>query len=311
MTIAPSPYDIIRAIQDQQAVQQASFRATERLVLMLAGMLDKSAPDPMWDIGPLPDRATIVEAPGGAPPVPKMDFDAEPAPKTKRDRRKNGESARPPFIVSYGGVDIRTTERRALLLNTLRIKPMTLTELARARVAPTVDGVKAQVIDLNRDLKKAGVALKVESVPGKQRVGARGGREPSHYRLVSPMGSPTSAPEAAAEEATPEQKADTPASEAAQPAPERPAPAIDKLAAVDGDRVYGPDGMVYVRETAARALDVLKHGDLFGFDIVAKRAKCQSAEVVRQALNIERANLASIGLDLWSDKINVRLREIA
>lgn len=43
MTVQPSPYDILRAIQDQQAVIEASQKATSRLVQMLAGMLDMSA----------------------------------------------------------------------------------------------------------------------------------------------------------------------------------------------------------------------------------------------------------------------------
>ncbi|MCV9940944.1 hypothetical protein OIU35_31725 [Boseaceae bacterium BT-24-1] len=348
MTIQPSPYDLIRAIQDQQAVQQASFRTTDRLLTMLAGMLDGSAPDPIMESAPAPvrprhQRQKPAEVQAEKPPEPKADFTESPAPTVKRERRKSGESARPPVLLTYGGIDVRTTERRALLLQTLRQKPMTLSELTRARVAPTVDGVKAQIIDLNKDLQKAGVALKVEPTPGKMRVGARGGREPSYYRLVSPFGTPNAPPEiqpsiqsggeagASPEEGTPASAAGDGEDKSAQGVqsvtssgagegeapPAEPAPAadeppkIEKLAAVDVDRIYGPGGMVYVRETAARALNVLKHGDMFGLDLVAKRAGCPSAEVVRQALNIERASLAQIGLDLYLDKVNVRLRGLS
>jgi hypothetical protein len=45
MTVGPTPYEILRAIQEQQ-------RATDRLVQMLAGMLDKSAPEALLSDAP-------------------------------------------------------------------------------------------------------------------------------------------------------------------------------------------------------------------------------------------------------------------
>lgn len=59
----------------------------------------------------------------------------------------------------------------------------------------------------------------------------------------------------------------------------------------------------------ARALDRLRDGQLFGLDTIAKVAGWPSAEVARTALHFERNRLAQHGIDLWMDKINVRLRE--
>lgn len=189
MTIQPTPYEIVRAIQDQQ-------RATDRLVSILIGMLDNSGPDPV-----LASASQLAAPQGGVRYVPP----------TKRDRRAVGESARPAVILTVEGVEVRTTERRARLIETVRAASLTLTELARTSIAPTVAGVKAQIIDANNDLERSGSPLRIRATDGGQRVGARGGRNPSTYRLVGPNASPELTPAAQSEEAagaSPEQAAD-------------------------------------------------------------------------------------------------------
>ncbi len=189
MTIQPTPYEILRAIQDQQ-------RATDRLVSILIGMLDKSGPDPV-----LASASQIAAPQDGVRYVPP----------TQRDRRTVGESARPAVILTVEGVEVRTTERRARLIETVRAASLTLTELARTSIAPTVAGVKAQIIDANNDLQRSGSHLRIRATAGGQRVGARGGRNPSTYRLVGSNASPELTPAAQSEEAagaSPEQAAD-------------------------------------------------------------------------------------------------------
>lgn len=440
MTLQPSPYELIRAIQDQQ-------RATDRLVAILVEMLDGSAPDPVL-------TATAAIQPVTLP--------ARPMPPMKRDRRLLGEAARPAMIVKIGGIEVRTSARRARLLSALRDDSMTLEEMSAAGLGPSVPSVKAQIIDLNADLERAGSPLRVVSTPGGQRIGAKGGRNPSTYRLVDPdrnvalletangTGECAPRPVGDGEEAAssppdlvkpsaetdggysvdPEAQKDSvdrtgrrnagvrrggavaaaelvaetvadidrelsgaPPPSAAQASPPTepspPAPpsagyvpgrekALDMWAttsmsvaeiadavlmqptsvrsAIDrarraGDprasaRASAPKPTVPAAQPAAmpqqmpiepgdllavdikqkriqtargayevaganlaRALDRLRDGQLFGLDTIAKVAGWPSVEVARTALHFERNRLAQHDIDLWMDKINVRLRE--
>jgi hypothetical protein len=222
MTVQPSPYEIIRAIEDQQAVIEASQKATARLVKMLTGMLDKSAPEPLLAI-PLryhtatseiatPESLTAAQSEAAAGSIPEQGADASTA----------GDVPSEP--ASSPAVDDPASE-----------------------LAPAVAVAEA--------------------------------RPPE---VVPPQ---------------------PPADEALKP---------EKLAAVDVTRakVFGPGGNIFVNTRAARALDVLKHGDLFGFDQVAVKAKIPTASECRHALRIEEASLRSIGLEVWTDKLNARLREV-
>lgn len=181
MTIQPSPYDLVRAIQDQQ-------RVTDRLVQMLVGMLDKSGPEPLLSGGPIP-----------APQV----------------RRISEEAARPGETIEIDGKPVHTTKRRAKLLTMVMSAPMTLSAMARAGVSPTVAGMKAQIRDTNTDLERAGVTRRVRmQAIAAQRRGAKGGREPALYALLEPKneittpGSLTAAQSEAAAGSSPEQGAD-------------------------------------------------------------------------------------------------------
>jgi len=420
MTIQPSPYDLVRAIQDQQ-------RATDRLVSMLVGMLDKSGPEPLLSGGPIE--------------LPQL-------------RRINEESARPGETIEIDGRAVHTTKRRAKLLSMVMSTPMTLSAMARAGVSPTVAGMKAQIRDTNTDLERAGVTRRVRmQAIAAQRRGAKGGREPALYALLEPKqeittpesltaaqseaaaGSipeqgadegaagdgdaipaqsaqfvtlageeegvldpsidpspaadeaiPDLAPASAAVEARPPEATSAPAqpsgdeaspskgervldmwantnftakliaekagfapssvsafvsiarkagdpradartpealaarraaeehAEPTQAAPVIPASPIEPgdLLAVDikAGRVSAPRGSYEgVSVQMARALDMLKGGQMFGLDAIAKKAGWQSPEVARNALLLERNRLTQRGVDLYLDKFNARLRE--
>lgn len=420
MTIQPSPYDLVRAIQDQQ-------RATDRLVQILVGMLDKSGPEPLLSGGPIT-----------APQI----------------RRISEEAARPGETVEIDGKAVHTTKRRAKLLSMVMKEPMTLSAMARAGVSPTVAGMKAQIRDTNTDLERAGVTRRVRmQAIAPQRRGAKGGREPALYALLEPKeeiatpesltaaqseaaaGSipeqgadegaagdgdaipaqsaqfvtlageeegvldpsidpspaadeaiPDLAPASAAVEARPPEATSAPAqpsgdeaspskgervldmwantnftakliaekagcapssvsafvsiarkagdpradartpealaarraaeehAEPTQAAPVIPASPIEPgdLLAVDikAGRVSAPRGSYEgVSVQMARALDMLKGGQMFGLDAIAKKAGWQSPEVARNALLLERNRLTQRGVDLYLDKFNARLRE--
>lgn len=419
MTIQPSPYELVRAIQDQQ-------RATDRLVSILVGMLDKSGPEPLLSGGPI-----------AAPQV----------------RRISEEAARPGETIEIDGKVVHTTKRRAKLLNMVMSAPMTLSAMARAGVSPTVAGMKAQIRDTNTDLERAGVTRRVRmQAIAAQRRGAKGGREPALYALLEPksdtsLGPLTAAqsegsagliPDQAAPASATESEVVTPQAQGAEfvtlpgegeglagpidpspvaeepiqelaPAsaaaearpPEVPAapcqPPADDASPSKGERVLDmwantnfskaliaekagcaaasisafvsiakakgdpralartpealatrraadeavtpppalpaiasspiePGDLIAVDIKAgrvsaaggsydgvsvqmARALDLLKGGQLFGFDVLAKKAGWQSAEVARNALLLERSRLSQRGIDLYLDKFNARLRE--
>lgn len=375
MTLQPSLYEILRAIQDQQ-------RATDRLVQILLGMLDKSAPEPFLATGPM-----------AAP------------------RRIREEAARPGAVLEIDGIEVHTTQRRAKLLASVMVAPQTLSAMARAGISPTVAGMKAQIRDTNADLEHAGVIRRVRmQAIAPQRRGAKGGREPALYALLGPKdeiavpGSHPAAQGEAAAGARPDQEASASAvgegdavvsaqdaafvtptggevatiatqsppavdgqaifeegsssvkidlggSKASQAAPtpalsgettpelsgvgaapagkaERPPHPVHRqpvsakqsaraniepgdLIAVDVKfrQIVTPKGAYEVGGASlARALEFMRGGQLFGLDVIAKRAGWLSAEVARTALGFERNRLAEHGIDLWMDKFNARLR---
>lgn len=394
MTVQPSAYDILRAIQDQQAVQQASFRATERLVLMLAGMLDGSAPDPFvqWN---------------------QTASDSEPSPR----RIVPSERATPPVEIEVSGFNVLTTERRTKVIRLLDGAEHGLSDLVRKNCAANKKAMSSQIHDINQDFERQGVPLRIEQV------GIRNQFRAARYTLrrldedATPAIQPSvqSGGEAGErpEEGTPACAAGDGEGITAQgiqsvtssgagegvPAPVDPAPAADepssKIAgepttinpgpmdgegcgtaqlgpstcetpsgaetgsAVEAGAAHPPEGEerppavppagavrkqtsqaaklrdlrlriepgdllavdVKAREVVtgkgiyhvaganlARALDALKSGNLFGLDIVAKRAGYHSADVAKQALMLERSRLAQHGVEVWTDRINVRLR---
>ena len=315
MTVQLSPYELIRAIQDQQ-------RATDRLVQILAGMLDKSQPEPLLSFQP-----SLVPAAPAAP--------------TRKLRRVSGAAGRPPAEFDLEGVTISTTERRAKILRAVQERPLGLSDMVRRGFAPRNNAMMAQIADINADLEKSGSTFQIKAQPRPPRKTGRGSVAPVYDLVdITKIATPvvlTAAQSEAAAGSIPEQGADesaagdgavisaqsaqfvTPTGEGEdRPGSADPLPVADdeplkpeRLAAVDVTRlcVFGPLGHVFVNARAARALHVLKDGDLFGLDHVAKRANVPSTSDCKHALRVEEAALKSIGLEIWCDKFNVRLRE--
>jgi hypothetical protein len=445
VTLQPSPFEIVRAIQDQQ-------RATDRLVAILVGMLDKSAPDPF--VG-----AVITGHQETMPVIPI---------KSERPwRRAIGDAGRPPVFVELDGVQVRTTERRAKLIQMLKDETIGLTDLCRRRLFPNTKAAASQLRDINGDLERSGSSWRVTSDR------PRGSRRAAQYRLVetiqksgiptlpgdaeahppaglvSPLPVPSAGeanlPETASESArrasslsgnaalkapdaiTPESD-HVDRSASAQPHSAQGEPAIPSkpgdagrgqgherpnldiepagaaasgavrtgapIPEIAGDQTainsgqmnrlpdQGPVGReecetaqlgpstcempsgaksggsvgtapppprraagkplprrelvmmidpgdliavdVKAREIVtlkgiyqvgganlARALEKLKGGQMFGLDVVARVAGWHSAEVAAQALRLERNRLAAHGIDVYLDKINVRLRVLS
>lgn len=163
--MTPSPYELIRAIQDQQ-------RATDRLVQILAGMLDKSQPDPLLSFQP-PEPVAVRPAP-------------------RKLRRVAGPAGRPPAEFVIDGVTISTTERRAKILQALQEQPRGLSDLVRLGFAPRTNAMMAQIVDINRDLVAAGSPFQIKAQPRPARSSGRGSIAPK-YALVK--FSETAAPE--------------------------------------------------------------------------------------------------------------------
>ncbi|HEV7258961.1 MAG TPA: hypothetical protein VGN82_14365 [Bosea sp. (in: a-proteobacteria)] len=329
MTIQPSPYELLRAIQDQQ-------RATDRLVHILLGMLDQSAPDPFLSSGPAPARTP---------------------------RRLTDTAARPGAVVEIDGIEVHTTQRRANLLASVMAAPQTLDAMARAGVSPTVAGTKAQIRDTNADLERAGVTRRVRmQAIAPQRRGAKGGREPALYALLDPKDTEIVAPgslpaaqsEAAASESL-EQGPDAcvgggdvrhvptqsgqfvapagegegvlapvdplPAADATLPTPlQQPQPEstpsaalFDAMGIVAIDThahiIRGPKGDWQATAPVARTIARMNADGLFGLDVLLKAGPWPGADAFRTRLTGIRAGLSGIGVDLIEvPQIGFRIR---
>lgn len=195
MTIQPTPFVMLRLLQDQ-------YRTMGKMIEMLEGMLDHSAPDPFLTAGPA--DTDVIPIP---PPVLK---------------RKTGESARPPVLFMLDGQQIKTTERRVKLLRVLQGDPLTYEEMVKAGAVPTRDAAKQAVIDINASLVRAGANRRIyAAAKPAQRIGARGGREPARFALlpwppkpeIATPGPFTAAQSEAAAGSTPEQAASVSAAE--------------------------------------------------------------------------------------------------
>lgn len=357
MTIQPSPYEILQAIQDQQ-------RATDRLIGVLARMLDRSSPDPFLTGGPSEPAADLPALPRRREPVQR----SEPE---KRASRVAGERGRPRAGIEVDGKLVDTTERRARMIRSVMTTPATAKHLVDLGFAKTVEAVRATVIDINTDLAKAGVFRRMQPIERLPVSGKRGGSHAARYGLIDPNALPelsTAAQSEGAAGASPEEAAPVSAirdggldvAQGAEfvtpPVPEEeaatsadPAPVADDeitevvsaippraddkppaaplsppsppaatleiaafdLLAVDlaTHECLGPRGRYRTGgQKMAKTLDMLKGGQMFGHDFVAKRCGWQSADVARAAIHTEKAKLAAIGVDAYVDKFNVILR---
>lgn len=163
MTIHPSPYEILRAIQDQQAVMLASQRATDRLVAMLAGMLDKSAPDPLMAPGPL------LGVPAAAAP-----WQPPQKPKSNRPMRR----------VEVGGKPVMLSEARAKMLEAMAKAPRTTEDIVALGLSTSADAVRKAFVATNFEFTRLGIAHRIKPIERLSRVGPRGGSILPRYALV-------------------------------------------------------------------------------------------------------------------------------
>lgn len=191
MTVQPTPYEILRAIQDQQAVILASQRATDRLVTMLAGMLDKSAPDPLMAPGPM------LTAPTATPWQP----------------RTKPQSNRPLRRMVIGDVPVMLSESRAKMIEAMAEAPRTTEDIVALGLSKSADAVRKAFVATNFEFTRLGIAHRIKPIERLSRVGPRGGSILPRYALVDPAnetappGIPTAAQSEAAAGASPDSEA--------------------------------------------------------------------------------------------------------
>lgn len=192
MTVAPSPYAILQAIQDQQ-------RATARLIAMLAGMLDKSAPDPLMNWSP--PRAAVE------PPPRKVVVGETWAPREKP------RSNRPMRRIEIGGVPVLMSEARAGMVDALREKPCTTEDIVALGLSVSMDAVRKSFGCMNVEFEKLGIRHRIKPIERLSRVGPKGGSILPRYALVDPEAEivaphfPTAAQSEAAAGVSPEEGA--------------------------------------------------------------------------------------------------------
>lgn len=164
MTVQPSPYAILQAIQDQQ-------RATDRLITMLAGMLDKSAPDPLLNWSP--PRAAVE-------PPRKLVTDEAWTPREKP------RSNRPMRRIEIGGVPVLMSEARAGMIDALREKPCTTEDIVALGLSVSMDAVRKSFGCMNVEFEKLGIRHRIKPIERLSRVGPKGGSILPRYALVDP-----------------------------------------------------------------------------------------------------------------------------
>lgn len=172
MTVAPSPYDLLRGLQDQIAVLHASLAAIDRAANVLAGMLDKSAPDPIldwnaprWAVEPPPRKA-----------VPASDWTPREKPRSNRPMRR----------VEIGGVPVLLSEARAGMVDALREKPCTTEEIVALGLSKSMDAVRKSFVCINDEFEKLGIRQRIKPIERLSRVGPKGGSILPRYALVDP-----------------------------------------------------------------------------------------------------------------------------
>jgi hypothetical protein len=192
MTVQPSPYAILQAIQDQQ-------RATDRLIAMLAGMLDKSAPDPLMNWSP--PRAAVE------PPPRKVVVGETWTPREKP------RSNRPMRRIEIGGVPVLMSEARAGMVDALREKPCTTEDIVALGLSVSMDAVRKSFGCMNVEFEKLGIRHRIKPIERLSRVGPKGGSILPRYALVDPEAEivaphfPTAAQSEAAAGVSPEEGA--------------------------------------------------------------------------------------------------------
>lgn len=172
MTVQPSAYDLVRMIQDQQAVIAAAQRLSDKLTAALAGMLDTSAPDPVLNWTP--------PRPAAEPPPRKVIADESWTPRPK------AKSNRPMRRVEIAGVPVILSEARAGMIDALREKPRTTEDIVTLGLSASMDAVRKSFVCINDELQKLGIPHRVQPIERLSRIGPRGGSVLPRYALVGP-----------------------------------------------------------------------------------------------------------------------------
>lgn len=172
MTVQPSPYALLRGLQDQIAVLHASLAAIDRAANVLAGMLDTSAPDPLLNWSP--------PRPAVEPPPRKLIADEPWTPRPK------AKSNRPMRRVEIGGVPVILSEARASMIDALREKPRTTEDIVTLGLSASMDAVRKSFVCINDELEKLGIPHRVQPIERLSRIGPRGGSVLPRYALVDP-----------------------------------------------------------------------------------------------------------------------------
>lgn len=235
MTVQPTPYEILRAIQDQQAVILASQRATDRLVTMLAGMLDKSAPDPFvppsfeeYREGLASGRIKADPGQAGAAMARRI-LETDPAWTPRPKPRSN----RPLRRMVIGDVPVMLSESRAKMIEAMAEAPRTTDDIVALGLSKSADAVRKAFVATNFEFTRLGIAHRIKPIERLSRVGPRGGSILPRYALVDPANetAPPGIPTAAQSEA------------AAGVSPDSEAP---DSAAGDGDSIMPAQGAPFV-----------------------------------------------------------------
>lgn len=182
-------------------------------------------------------------------------------------------------------------------------RPCLMTDLAKLTASGNVGTTAANVSLLRREVKRqTGAAWAVV-------------REGELYRLARVK------PAAPAVAPVPATKAEParPAAGAIRPAPYKP---LTGAVPIEHGDLIGVNIKIGVVATPAgqysldgatkmaRTLDLLKGGAMFGLAHIATVGQWRDAETARNALLMERGRLARHGIDIYTDKLNARLRTL-
>jgi hypothetical protein len=180
-------------------------------------------------------------------------------------------------------------------------RPCLMADLAKLTASGNIGTTAANVSLLRREVKRqTGAAWAVV-------------REGELYRLARVK------PAAPAAAAAPKAEQARPAAEAIRPAPYKPLTGAVPIEPGDLIGVNIKIGVVatpagqYSLDGAtkmARTLDLLKGGAMFGLAHIATVGQWRDAETARNALLMERGRLARHGIDIYTDKLNARLRTL-
>jgi hypothetical protein len=183
------------------------------------------------------------------------------------------------------------------------VRPCLMAELAKLTAHGNIATTAASVSLLRREVKRQTAAAWAVV------------REGELYRLARVKPAAAAAVPVSAPKAEPA----LPAAEAIRPAPLKP---LTGAVPIEHGDLIGVNIKIGVVATPAgqysldgatkmaRTLDLLKGGAMFGLAHIATVGQWRDAETARNALLMERGRLARHGIDIYTDKLNARLRTL-